>query len=132
MTAKMTDAADVRTHGNFIAGQWTPSESGSTYPVYNPAHKERLLGHFQRSGAEDAGRAVAAAAAAAPGWANTPAPARAQTLFRALEIMGRRGEEIARTITAEEGKPLADARGEVKRANQPSSRTPSRHQRRKR
>lgn len=116
MTAKMTDAADVRTHGNFIAGQWTPSESGITYTVYNPAHKERLLGHFQRSGAEDAGRAVAAAAAAAPGWADTPAPARAQVLFRALEIMGRRGEEIARTITAEEGKPLADARGEVKRA----------------
>lgn len=116
MTAKMTDAADVRTHGNFIAGQWTPSESGITYPVYNPAHKERLLGHFQMSGAEDAGRAVAAAVAAAPGWADTPAPARAQVLFRALEIMGRRGEEIARTITAEEGKPLADARGEVKRA----------------
>lgn len=116
MTAKMTEAADVRTHGNFIAGEWTPAESGITYPVYNPAHKERLLGHFQRSGPEDAGRAVAAAAAAAPGWADTPAPARAQVLFRALEIMGRRGEEIARTITAEEGKPLADARGEVKRA----------------
>ena len=116
MTAKMTEAADVRTHGNFIAGEWTPAESGITYPVYNPAHKERLLGHFQRSGPEDAGRAVAAAAAAAPGWADTPAPARAQVLFRALEIMGRRGEEIARAITAEEGKPLADARGEVKRA----------------
>ena len=59
---------------------------------------------------------MAAAAEAAEGWADTPAPVRAQVLFRALEIMERRAEEIARTITEEEGKPLPDARGEVKRA----------------
>ena len=115
-TTAATATADVRAYQNFIAGQWTPSDSGRTYPVYNPAHKDRLLGHFQLSNPEDALRAVAAAADAAPTWADTPAPVRAQVLFRALDIMGRRSEEIARAITEEEGKPLADARGEVKRA----------------
>ena len=103
---------EVRTHHNFINGQWTPSDSGRTYSTYNPAHKDELLGHFQLSNPEDTLRAVAAAAEAAPGWADTPAPVRAQALFRALEIMERRAEEIARTITEEEGKPLPDARGE--------------------
>ena len=107
---------DVKTHMNFINGEWTPSDSGRTYSVYNPAHKDRLLGHFQLSNPEDTLRAVAAASEAAEAWADTPAPVRAQVLFKALEIMERRGEEIARTITEEEGKPLPDARGEVKRA----------------
>ena len=101
---------EVSTHNNFINGQWTPSDSGRTYSVYNPAHKDMLLGHFQLSNPEDTLRAVAAASEAAAGWADTPAPVRAQVLFRALEIMERRGEEIARTITEEEGKPLPDAR----------------------
>ena len=59
---------------------------------------------------------MAAASEAAAAWADTPAPLRAQVLFRALDIMERRADEIARTITEEEGKPLPDARGEVKRA----------------
>ena len=112
----MTTTSDVTTHMNFINGEWTPSDSGRTYSVYNPAHKDRLLGHFQLSNPEDTLRAVAAASEAAEAWADTPAPVRAQVLFKALEIMERRGEEIARTITEEEGKPLPDARGEVKRA----------------
>ena len=112
----MTTTSDVRTHNNFIGGKWTPSDSGRTYPVYNPAHKNRLLGHFQLSNPEDTLRAVAAASEAAAAWADTPAPLRAQVLFRALDILERRADEIARTITEEEGKPLPDARGEVKRA----------------
>ena len=50
---------EVRTHNNFINGQWTPSDSGRTYSVYNPAHKDLLLGHFQLSNPEDTLRAVA-------------------------------------------------------------------------
>ena len=42
----MTTTSDVKTHLNFINGEWTPSDSGRTYSVYNPAHKDRLLGHF--------------------------------------------------------------------------------------
>ena len=109
-------STSVGTYRNFIGGQWVESESGRTYPVANPAHKGTVLGEFQTSTPADALRAVAAAKEALEGWANTPAPARAQVLFRALEIMGRRSDELARTITEEEGKPLPDAQGEVRRA----------------
>ena len=104
------------TYRNFIGGQWVESVSGRTYPVANPAHKGTVLGEFQTSTPDDALQAVAAAKEALEGWANTPAPARAQVLFRALEIMGRRSDELARTITEEEGKPLPDAQGEIRRA----------------
>ncbi|HZA24360.1 MAG TPA: aldehyde dehydrogenase family protein, partial [Dehalococcoidia bacterium] len=109
-------AAEVTTYRNYIGGQWVESASGNTYTITNPASKSSMVGHFQVSSPEDALQAVAAAGEALPGWADTPAPARAQVLYRALDIMGRRADEIARTITIEEGKPLADARGEVKRA----------------
>ena len=82
----------------------------------NPAHKRSVVAEFQSSGGDDAERAVAAAKDALSGWADTPAPARAAVLFRALGILDRRGAELARAITVEEGKPLADAQGEVKRA----------------
>jgi len=103
-------------HRNHIGGQWTDSLSRRTYLGFNPAAKSTVLGEFQASVPEDAAGAIAAAREASAAWANTPAPIRAQVLFRALEIMGRRADEIARTITVEEGKPLADAQGEVKRA----------------
>ena len=106
----------VSTHQNYIGGRWTDSVSGRTYPVTNPASKTTVLGKFQTSVPEDALQAVAAAQEALPGWSNTPAPMRAAMLFRALDIMRRRSDEIARTITIEEGKPIADAQGEVKRA----------------
>ena len=112
-----TPAATPATiYQNYIGGQWTSSESGRTYPITSPASNDTVLGEFQTSTPDDALRAVAAAQEALEGWANTPAPVRAQTLYRALDIMGRRSEELARTITLEEGKPLADARGEVRRA----------------
>ena len=106
----------MATYRNFIGGDWVESISGRRYPVFNPARKTESVGEFQTSTAEDATVAVEAARAALPGWANTPAPGRASVLFRALEIMGRRADEIARTITTEEGKPIGDAIGEVKRA----------------
>ena len=106
----------VETYKNYLGGQWLDSNSGQTYTITSPASKSTVLGAFQISTAEDVAQAVAAAQEALSGWANTPAPARAQVLYRALDIMSKRSEEIARTITIEEGKPLADARGEVRRA----------------
>ena len=107
---------EVKTYKNYIGGRWMESVTQRTYSVTNPAAKNTVVGSFQTSGAEDASKAVAAAQEALAGWANTPAPARAGVLFRALEIMRQRSGDIARTITIEEGKPLADAQGEVKRA----------------
>ena len=107
---------EVETYKNYVGGDWVESKSGNTYAIANPASKSTVVGHFQFSGAEDTRSAAAAAQAALEGWSGTPAPARASVLFRALEIMRRRSDEIARTITIEEGKPLADAQGEVRRA----------------
>jgi acyl-CoA reductase-like NAD-dependent aldehyde dehydrogenase len=103
-------------HKNYIGGEWVESVTGRTYPVHNPAHTDQVVGEFQTSGAEDTLTAVAAAKEGLVTWANTPAPARANIIYKALEILGRRAEELAETITIEEGKPIADARGEVKRA----------------
>ena len=105
-----------QTYQNYIGGQWSDSVSGETYAITSPANKTQVLGHFQRSVPEDAQAAVAAADAARQLWADTPAPARGQVIYRALDILERRADEIARTITIEEGKPLADALGEVRRA----------------
>jgi methylmalonic acid semialdehyde dehydrogenase len=104
------------TYQNYIGGQWVESASGRTYQITNPALKSSVVGQFQVSTPEDALQAVAAAQEALRGWADTPAPVRAQVLYRALDLLGKRADEIARTITTEEGKPLADAQGEVKRA----------------
>ena len=106
----------VETHRNYIGGKWVESVTGRTYPVHNPAHTDQLVGEFQTSGADDTLHAVAAAKEGLKIWANTPAPARANIMYKALDIMGRRAEELAETITVEEGKPISDARAEVKRA----------------
>ena len=103
-------------HKNYIGGKWVESVTGKTYPVHNPAHTDQVVGEFQTSGVEDTLTAVAAAKEGLVTWTNTPAPARANIIYKALEILGRRAEELAETITIEEGKPIADARGEVKRA----------------
>ena len=108
--------ADIETYRNYIGGKWVESSSGRRYTITNPARKHEVLGEFQTSEARDVEAAVDAAAEALPGWSATPAPQRAEVLYRALAILRERGDDIARTITLEEGKPLPDAQGEVKRA----------------
>ena len=112
----MTENRTSRTYQNYIGGVWCDSVSGQLYPVVNPAHNTRVIGQFQASLPQDADNAIAAAGDAASGWASTPAPQRGAILYRALDVMARRAEELAETITLEEGKPIADAAGEVKRA----------------
>ena len=107
---------EVRTFKNYVGGEWVESESGATYKSTNPARKTAVVGEFQTSSPGDALRAIAAAREALPAWADTPAPERASVLFRAFRILEERGDDLARSITTEEGKPLADALGEVKRA----------------
>ena len=116
MTTGPNAAAGAPVYNNYISGQWVASQSGRTYPVTSPARKTNVLGEFQTSVPQDALAAVEAAREALPGWSKMPAPVRAGFLFRALEIMRERADDIARTITMEEGKPIADAQGEVKRA----------------
>ncbi len=106
----------LTTYQNYIDGQWSDSVSGETYTITNPAHKSQVLGRFQRSNNEDAVRAIESPRNALDGWASTPAPQRAAILFKALQLIEERGDELARSITIEEGKPIGDAMGEVKRS----------------
>ena len=109
-------ASQSTTHRIYIGGQWVDSVSGRTYQITNPAHMDSVVGTVQAAVVEDAEKAVEAAHDALASWSATPAPQRGSVLYRAFELMRDRQEEFARLITLEEGKPLPDARGEVKRS----------------
>ena len=100
---------------NFIGGKFVAAQSGRTQPNINPANGESL-GEVTSSGVGEVTAAVAAAKAAAHGWRTMTAPRRGEILFRAAAILRRRKDEVARTLSLEEGKSLADAGGEVQRA----------------
>ncbi|MEK7866154.1 MAG: aldehyde dehydrogenase family protein [Planctomycetota bacterium] len=103
-------------HRNFIHGEWRDARSGLTFPDINPSDTDDLIGFFPQSGPEDVDDAVTAAANALPAWRRTPAPKRAELMFRVGEIMTRRKEELSRLMTREMGKVLSEARGDVQEA----------------
>jgi len=100
---------------NYIAGEWRDSSASEWLEVHNPATAE-ALGSVPLSPPEEADQAARAAAAAFPEWRRVPAPTRIQYLFKLKDLMEAQFEELARTITMENGKTLDDARGEVRRA----------------
>jgi aldehyde dehydrogenase (NAD+) len=100
---------------NWINGRWQDAKSGKTYERENPATGE-IIGRFPDSGPEDVADAVAAAAEAFDRWRFTPPPKRGEILFRAAGLMAERKEELARDVTTEMGKVLAEARGDVQEA----------------
>jgi len=106
----------VETQSNYIGGRWVPAASGETFENRNPADRDDLVGLFPRSGKADVDAAVAAAKKAFPGWRNTPAPRRAEVLYAAGEILKRDKEKLARLMTREMGKVLAETRGDVQEA----------------
>ena len=101
---------------NFIGGEWVPAASGKTFENRNPADAGDLVGVFPLSGREDVENAVAAAKKAFPGWRDTPAPGRAEILYAAGQILKRDKEKLARLMTREMGKVLAETRGDVQEA----------------
>jgi alpha-ketoglutaric semialdehyde dehydrogenase len=101
---------------NWIGGRWVASATGKTFENRNPADRNELIGLYQRSGAKDVETAVAAAKKAYRGWRLTPAPKRAELLYAAGDILKRRKNEIARLMTREMGKVLAETRGDVQEA----------------
>src|SRR5215831_5206283 len=102
--------------GNLINGEWQAARSGQSSPDLNPANSDEVIAEFPKSGVDDARGAVAAAKAALPGWRGTPAPRRGDLLFAAWEQLRARREELAIALTKEEGKTLAESRGEVQKA----------------
>ncbi len=101
---------------NLIGGEWVDASNGATFETRNPAHPDEILATFPLATQEDARRAIAAARAALPAWADTPPPQRGMILEKASQIIDVRLEEITTTLTREEGKTLAEARAEVVRA----------------
>ncbi|MGH7406145.1 MAG: aldehyde dehydrogenase family protein, partial [Candidatus Methylomirabilales bacterium] len=95
-----------------IGGEWLPAEGGRTFPVINPATGERLA-EVPYAGAAEAGRAIESAQKAFPAWAERPAAERAGLLQRAADRLLADRERLARLLTAEAGKPITEARGEI-------------------
>jgi aldehyde dehydrogenase (NAD+) len=98
---------------NFIGGEWVAPSTGAYFENRNPADRNDLIGCFPRSGADDAQRAVASARRGFAQWSKIPAPLRGQVLQRVGDVLVRRKEEIARAMTREMGKVLAETRGDV-------------------
>jgi aldehyde dehydrogenase (NAD+) len=101
---------------NFIDGEWATSVTNRTVANVNPADTRHVLGQAVRSNEADTLRAIDAAKRALHGWKRVPAPRRGAIVFEAMRLMAERKEEIARALTLEEGKTLAEARGEVQKA----------------
>jgi alpha-ketoglutaric semialdehyde dehydrogenase len=101
---------------NYINGEWVEPRSGKAIEDRNPANIDELVGMFPASGADDVAAAVEAAKKAYKRWRLTPAPKRAEILFRAAEILVGRKEDYAREMTREMGKVLAETRGDVQEA----------------
>ncbi len=101
---------------NFINGEWVESSSRLAFENRNPANTRELIGMFPRSTAEDVDAAVRAAADAFQSWRLVPAPKRAEILYRAAETLVKRKDDLARDMTREMGKVLAEARGDVQEA----------------
>jgi len=100
---------------NYIAGHWVPASDGATTKNINPANTDEVVGEFALGGRADAARAVEAAAKAFPGWANMPMPKRGDILNKAANLFEARANDIAEALTREEGKTLAESKGEVAR-----------------
>ena len=99
---------------HYIAGQAAPGTSGRAQDVFNPATGV-VSGSVALANSAEVATAVAAAQAAFPAWADTPPIRRARVMFKFLELLNQRKDDLARLITAEHGKVFTDAQGEVSR-----------------
>jgi len=108
--ASLADAGLFKTQ-SFIDGAWADGSHG-VFAVSNPATGE-VLAQVANSGAAETQRAIAAAEKAYPAWRARTARDRAQLLRRWFELAMAAHEDLARILTAEQGKPLAEARGEI-------------------
>lgn len=101
--------------GNFIDGCWTEGAGRKTFVSINPADTRDVIGEFIASGVEDARQAIDAAHASLRGWKSLSGWARGECLRRAADILEGRLEEVTRAMVRENGKTVAEARGETAR-----------------
>src|ERR671911_3067552 len=110
----MEAATQTRLLDNYVAGRWTAATGGEALDVTNPATGETLA-RVPLSSSADLDAAVAAARAALPAWRDVSVIARGRILFALREGLNNRREELARSVTTEMGKTIADSRAEVAR-----------------
>ena len=102
----MATPARPKVFKNFINGEWVEARSGKAIENRNPANTENWWGMFPASTEEDVNLAIDAAKGAYEKWRLTPAPKRAEILYRAAEILIERKEDYSRDMTREMGKVL--------------------------
>ena len=108
---QLKDSSLLRQHG-FIHGEWRSARSGATIAIRNPANGT-VVGEVPVMGATETREAIDAAAKAMPAWAKRTAKERAVILRRFAELMLANADDLAIIMTSEQGKPLAEAKGEV-------------------
>ena len=108
---KLRDPDLLRTRA-FIGGKWLDAANGATHAVINPATREPL-GTVPDMGVAETRRAIEAASEAFPAWAALTAKERAAILRRWYELLMANQEDLATLMTAEQGKPLSEAKGEI-------------------
>lgn len=111
MALRLEDSALLRTQA-YVDGQWIDADSGGTSAVTNPANGATLA-EIARCGTAETRRAIEAAERALPAWRARTAKDRAGLLRKLFDLMMAHQEDLAKIMTAEQGKPLAESRGEI-------------------
>ena len=106
----------MSTYRNFINGKWVESNSSRTIVNINPANTDDILGTVRQATRDEARAAVEAAVESFSSWRATPAPTRGRIVARAARLMAEHKEELAEILTREEGKTIAESRGELQRS----------------
>jgi len=104
------------TYRNFIGGKWLESASSRTVTNVNPANTDDILGTIRQATRDEARQAVEVAAEAFSAWRATPSPVRGRIIAKAARLMEENQEDLAQILTREEGKILAESRGELQRS----------------
>ncbi|KAI1342907.1 Aldehyde/histidinol dehydrogenase [Xylariaceae sp. FL0016] len=112
MAPKLNDPSLFKTDVSYVNGEWVKASSGKTFEVHDPATGQ-LIGTCPEFDAKDTEKAIAAAAAAFPEFRKKTGREKAKLLRKWYDLMVENAEDLATLITLENGKPLADAKGEV-------------------
>jgi aldehyde dehydrogenase (NAD+) len=107
---------ETREYSNYVDGRWVKSGTGKAFENRNPANNDDLVGLFQDSNGDELNAAVDAASKAYEKWRLTPAPKRAEFLYRVGDILKRRKDEMAREMTREMGKVVDETKGDIQEA----------------
>jgi acyl-CoA reductase-like NAD-dependent aldehyde dehydrogenase len=111
----MTVTTNVKTYQNYINGEWVQSSTGKVDASINPANKHEIIGYIQKSGKLDLDLTVVAAKNAQALWKKLSGAARGECLYKIANVLEKRIDEVAETMTKEMGKTFLEAKGETAR-----------------